>query len=291
MTLNTALETSSGNAMPTLRKIISTNPKRTTIATTMTNSSKDSLVGAVVLHTKNGTTKLTTITEDVNAGGYMKVAGKQNGVRPNELYFIHDAENGMQNTKNIYQYWQKRRANNSSIIVPSFVQLRNRKYYKVKFDDAFVSTVVDSVVAEEEGLVGVGNNEAGGGASSATAGDTTEESPSSSDDDGNDLSPAQKWQKKSTDNEGGTRAKKPSGNNNDDDDYDNDTAARQSGVGAAALDNDDERLAEMGKKEEGAPNDSVSSSVKKRKADDNQVDVSIIVRTDCLSTVCCSYLY
>ena len=239
----------------------------------MTNSSKDSLVGAVVLHTKNGTTKLTTITEDVNGGGYMKVAGKQNGVRPNELYFIHDAENGMQNTKNIYQYWQKRRANNRSIIVPSFVQLRNRKYYKVKFDDAFVSTVVDLVVAEEEGLVGVGNNEEG------TAGETTEES--SSDDDGNDLSPAQKRQKKSTDKEGGSSVKKTSGNNNDDDDDDdNDTDARQSGAGAAALDNDDEGgLAEMGKKEEGAPNDSVSSSVKKRKADDNQVDVSIIVRT------------
>ena len=271
--------------MPTLHKIISTNPKRTTIATTMTNPTKDSLVGAVVLHTKNGTTKLTTITEDVNGGGYMKVAGKQNGVRPDDLHFVHDdGENGMQNTKNIYQYWQKRRANTRTKIVPSFVQLRNRKYYKVKFDDAFVSTVVDLVVAEEEGLVGVGNNE-------DAAGDTTEESPSSSDDDGNDLSPAQKRQKKSTENEGGTHAKKPSDNNNDDDD-DNDTAARQSGARAAALDNDDEGgLAEMGKKEEGAPNDSVPSSVKKRKADDNQVDVSIIVRTDSLSTVCCSYIY
>ena len=268
--------------MPTLRKIIPTNPKSTT-------TMKDSLVGAVVLHTcgKNGITKLTTCTADVNGGGYIKVAYKQNGVRFSELLFVHDAES-MHKTKNIYEHCQKRRGN----YVPSFVQLRNSngKYYKVKFDDAHnpveTNEVVDLVVTtEEEGLVGVGNT-VSGGASSATAGDTTEESPSSSssDEDGIDLStPAQKRQKKSTKNEGDTSAKKSRG---------------KSGAGGAAAfgNNKQNHLDNVGKKEEEvmAHNDAVSC-VKKRKADDDteemlggvdngrdQVDVSIIVSNDCL---------
>ena len=251
--------------MPTLREINTTYyPTKT-----MNNLTEGSLNGAAVLYCPDKkTTTLTTCTSDhVDKSGRVNVACRQNGVFSKCVKFVHDAENGMNKTKKIYQYYQKRRGD----YVPSFVQLRKGKYYKVEFDDGepVETNEVVAVVAEEEGLVGVGN------APSGTAGETTEES--SSDDDGNDLSPAQKRQKKSTDKEGGSSVKKTSGNNNDDDD--NDTDDRQSGVGAAALDNDDEGgLAEMGKKEE-APNDSASSSVKKRKADDNQVDVSIIVRT------------
>ena len=144
--------------MPTLREINTTNP-----TTTMNNLTEGSLVDAAVLYCpKNGTTTLTTCTADVDDSGRVKVACRQNGVFSKYLKFVHDADSGMNKTKNIYHYYQKRRVDKRTDYVPSFVQLRKGKYYKVKFDEhhnPVETNEVVVVVAEEEGLVGVGNNE------------------------------------------------------------------------------------------------------------------------------------
>ena len=133
----------------------------------MNNLTEGSLNGAVVLYCPDRkTTTLTTCTSDnVDKSGRVNVACKETGVFSKYVKFVHDAENGTNQTKYIYKYYQNRRGDH----VPTFVQLRGGKYYKVEFDENDEPAATDDVFVNEADVEVVDENAAADEDDDATA--------------------------------------------------------------------------------------------------------------------------